>query len=173
MLRTLFLSPEGGEDGARPAPAQNADLVTGGLFERLVGHLDKRDAQLLETLRAEVVASVEERLKGHGDLIEIADRRTISMALREAAEEAGAHDFETIDRLIARDALAVDDTGIVSGVKEAIEALKAAKPFLFDQRQSTGGTAKTPKPGEVKHRSAKDLTPAEWQAELRRLGVRR
>ncbi|MEI9983501.1 MAG: hypothetical protein WDN69_10010 [Aliidongia sp.] len=75
--------------------------------------------------------------------------------------------------LVERTGFVLDESGAVSGVAEAVAALKAAKPFLFGQRRPTGGTAKAPKPGEAKPRSAKDLTPAEWQAEKRRLGVRR
>jgi hypothetical protein len=167
MLRTLFLSPEGGEGGA-PPPAPEPDIAGGKLFERLVGQLDKRDAQLLETLRAEVTASIDARLKSGGDA---AGKRAIALALGAAAEEAGAHDLETIERLVAPDAITVDAAGTVSGVKEAIAALKAAKPFLFGARRPSGGTARTPRPGEPKPKSARDLTPAEWQAEKRRLGV--
>jgi Phage minor structural protein GP20 len=171
MPRTLFLSPDGGEGGAPPAPAQNDDTAGGKLFERLVGQLDKRDAQLLETLRAEVTASIDARLKTGSDAAEAAARRAIALALGAAAEEAGAHDVETVERLVASDAITVDAAGTISGVKEAIAALKAAKPFLFGARRPTGGTARTPRPGEPKPKSARDLTPAEWQAEKRRLGV--
>jgi hypothetical protein len=169
MLRTLFLSPEGGEGGAT---APDPDNAGGKLFERLVGQLDKRDAQLLETLRTEIVASIDQRLKSGGEIDAVANKRAITAALRAAAEETGAHDFELVDRLITRDAITMDEAGSISGVDEAVAALKKAKPFLFAATRSTGGTAKTPRPAASRSKSAKDLTPAEWQAEKKRLGVR-
>jgi hypothetical protein len=170
MLRSLFLSPEGGEGGAT---APDPDNPGGKLFERLVGQLDKRDAQLLEALRAEVTASIDARLKSRSETVLAAHKQAITAALRASAEAAGAHDVETIDRLIDRDAVTVDEAGTVLGVDEALAALKKSKPFLFGTQRSTGGTAKTPRPVAPRSKSAKDLTPAEWQAEKKRLGVRR
>ena len=123
--------------------------------------------------RAEVTASINERLKSRSETALAAHQQAITTALHALAEQAGAHDVETIERLIDRDAVTVDEAGTVLGVDEAIAALKKSKPFLFGTQRSTGGTAKTPRPVAPRSKSAKDLTPAEWQAEKKRLGVRR
>jgi|GEM_PF-6713518 hypothetical protein len=166
MQRPPLPSPEGGEGGT---PASEPAASGDGLFERLAGQLDQRDAQLLETMRAEITASIAERLTRSG---EAAGERTITQALRAAVDAAGGHDFEIIDRLIGRDGIGVDEAGTVSGVAEAIARLKQAKPFLFGAQHSTGGTAKTPRPAAPRTKSARDFSPTEWQAEKKRLGVR-
>lgn len=161
MSGNLIPSPDG-DGGAPPSPAPSPS----GLFERLVGHLDKRDQHLLETVRAETAASIDAKLQDHR--AGAAAQQALTLALHAAAEEAGALDVETVDRLIDRHGVAVD----AAGAKAAVERLKAAKPFLFGRNRPTGGTAKAPKPGDAKARSAKDLSPTEWLAEKRRLGVR-
>jgi hypothetical protein len=164
MSGNLIPAPNG-DGGAAPAAEHPA-----GLFERLVGHLDRRDQHLLETMRAETAASIDAKLQDRQ--AGAVPQQAMALALHAAAEAAGAHDVETVDRLIDRQGVAIDNQGAVAGAKEAVERLKAAKPFLFGRNQPTGGTAKAPKPGDIKARSAKDLTPAEWLAEKRRLGVR-
>jgi hypothetical protein len=169
MTPPPFQPPEGGEGAVPPALAPDD---AGGLLERLVGQLDQRDARLMEVLRGEMAASIETRMKDRGGPAEGVRNQALALALRLAAEEAGAHDVEIVDRLVDRHGVVVDEAGAVTGIREAVERLKSAKPFLFGRRRPTGGTAKAPKPGEVRTRSARDLTPAEWQAEKRRLGVR-
>jgi hypothetical protein len=168
MLRSLFFSPDGGE-GDAPAPVGAADTADGQLLERLVERLDRRDAQRLATLRADLNASIDERL-GQTRAALAAER--VTAALHAAADGAGAHDLDTVDRLVDRTGIGLGEAGAVTGVAEALARLKQAKPFLFGAPRPTGGTAKVPPPAAVKAKSARDLSPAEWQAEKKRLGVR-
>lgn len=169
MLRSLFFSPDGGE-GDAPVPTGATESADGQLLERLVERLDQREAQRLATLRADLNASIDDRL---GQTRAVLAGERIAAALHAAADSAGAHDLDTVDRLIDRAGIGVDQAGAVTGVAEALARLKQAKPFLFGAPRPTGGTAKAPPPSAAKAKSARDLSPAEWQAEKKRLGVHR
>ena len=69
--------------------------------------------------------------------------------------------------------VALDDAGEVLGAKEAIEALKAAKPWAFKRTAADGGssssTAAPPGSPRDTGKTAMEMTDAEWRAERARL----
>lgn len=81
-----------------------------------------------------------------------ADAKLINAEIKALSESMGFVDVDVVMAMIDRKGIAVDDEGTVTGVQEALDALKAAKPVLIGSAQQTaawgqkqGGTAKPTK----------------------------
>lgn len=95
-------------------------------FNQTVGQSD-------ETMPEDMQAVIDERLRAAND-------RLIAAEIREIGARIGLIDAEAAFTLMDRSGIAVDDNGRVSGVKEALDALVAQKPYLAGgQRFGTGG----------------------------------
>lgn len=78
-----------------------------------------------------------------------ANERLLSAEVRLQAAELGLVDADAAMLLMDKAAVAVDEAGNVTGVKEALEALVAAKPWLKknDTKQSVGSGTNPPGAG--------------------------
>ena len=65
----------------------------------------------------------------------------VSAEMSKIGAELGLMDADTALLLIPADAIKVDEKGVVSGVKEALEELKKTKPYLFGQPQKPSAMA--------------------------------
>lgn len=81
-----------------------------------------------------------------------ADAKLINAEIKARSESMGFVDVDVVMAMIDRKGIAVDDDGTVTGVQEALDALKAAKPVLIGAQQpgaawgqKQGGTAKPTK----------------------------
>ena len=75
-----------------------------------------------------------------------ANERLIAAEVREIGLRVGLIDPEAALALMNRDGVAVDENGRVSGVKEALDELIAAKPYLAGRnRFGTGGRGNFPR----------------------------
>lgn len=79
----------------------------------------KRDAQLPDEAQQRINAA-----------LNTANERLISAEVRVQCSELGIVDSDAALILMSRDGVKVNDNGTVEGVKEALEALKTAKPYL-------------------------------------------
>ena len=103
-----------------------------------------------------------------------ADERLMRAGLKVQASSAGLVDPDVLQLLdLSACGVRLDDTGDVVGAKEAIAALKAAKPWAFRQTAADKGhsssTAAPPHAPPASGKTAKDMTEAEWRAERARL----
>lgn len=79
-------------------------------------------------------------------LLAQAGERLIAAEVREYGARVGLVDAEAALALMDRSGIAVDGDGTVSGVKEALDALLAAKPYLAaGHRVGTGGRGNFPR----------------------------
>lgn len=96
----------------------------------------KAEMTLQERLQAEkeeaekTAQEAEEKAK---QALEEANKRIIETEIRAIAREFKAHDVGVILSQIDRSNIEIDENGNVKGVKEAIQALKESKSFLFKQ----------------------------------------
>lgn len=89
----------------------------------------------------EVQALLDERMAA-------ANERLIAAEVREIGLRVGLIDPDAALALMNRDGIAVDETGRVTGVKEALDELLAAKPYLAGRgRFGTGGRGNFPRNG--------------------------
>lgn len=95
--------------------------------------LEKAKADKAKELPAEAKRQIEEAQNAARDVLITADVRTVGA-------EMGLADADTALLLIDKSKITVDGTK-VTGVKEALEALKTAKPFLFPAKENTGAWA--------------------------------
>lgn len=97
----------------------------------------------------------------------------IGAAIEREAGKLNAIDVETVAALVDRSAIAIDESGAVTGADKAVAALLKAKPFLVGQAGSAGGTVKgnggTPD-GKGGGTSRADLI-AQTQKELQQSGA--
>lgn len=80
----------------------------------------QKDAQLPEAAVAEINKQTER-----------ANRKLITAEVKALGADMGLVDLDTAMLLIKQDGIKVDDDGNVTGVKEALEALRQDKAFLF------------------------------------------
>lgn len=96
-----------------------------------------------------------------------ANERVLRAELKTAALKAGMVDLDGL-KLADLSKVTLDESGEVQGAEELMASLKEAKPYLFGQPvQGTSSTAPAPKPGEVKPKTAKEMTPEERARFLR------
>lgn len=124
-----------------------------------------------EQARKDAEAKIAEATTKANETLTKAQQKAVNADLRLAAKEAGAVDMADVLALVPRDKLKVNAEGDVENAAEVLAEMKAAKPHLFSVT-STSSTSKTPprEPGKAKH--ASEMTQAESDAELRKLGLR-
>jgi hypothetical protein len=107
-----------------------------GLSEQEIGTIlaqakAQKDAQLPAAAIAEINKQTER-----------ANNKLIAAEVKALGADMGLVDLDTALLLMKRDGVQVDDTGNVTGVKEALEALQQEKAFLF--RPATAGQQAQP-----------------------------
>ena len=124
----------------------------------------------LDKQRIDLTAkSADAERRANETVAEYKGRRT-NMDLETAATRLGMHDIEGL-KLLDRSTLKVGDDGAVEGVDAAMEALKTAKPYLFNAAAKPGTvtgttttTVVTPKPGTPGPVDARTMPKADAQA---------
>lgn len=104
-------------------------------------------------LPEEMEAVIEERMRA-------ANERLIAAEIREIGAQMGLVDAQAAFTLMDKSGISVDDGGSVAGVREALEALVAAKPYLAGQRRVRLGT------GRVGNFPRNDSDGADYAARL-------
>jgi len=95
-----------------------------------------------------------------------ADDRVIRAELRAVATKAGMIDLDGL-KLADTTGLKLKDDGTVEGADALMTALKTAKPYLFGTGKGTSSTDLPPKPKDDTKKSALDLSPEEFTANMR------
>ena len=93
-------------------------------------------AKQATAIPADVQKRIDERMK-------TADNRLISAEVRAVGAEMNIIDIDAAFMLMDKSGVAVGEDGSVTGVKEALEALTAAKPYLVKAAAATSGTGST------------------------------
>lgn len=168
---------------------------------RRIAERDAKDALTAEReknakLEADAKAAKEERDRKAEDRLRKLREKTINSELKVAAQAAGLRDLDLLP-LIDRKEIKVDDDDNVTGINEAIEALKKKKPEWFAaatggagsggsgdgkgaggaRREPSGGanpsgTGQQPAAKEVRELNSTDYRPVKNAARQRLAGVR-
>ena len=93
-------------------------------------------AKQATAIPADVQKRIDERLR-------TADNRLISAEVRAVGTELNIIDIDAAFALMDKSGVAVGEDGSVTGVKEALEALTAAKPYLVKTAAASSGTGST------------------------------
>ena len=93
-------------------------------------------AKQATAIPADVQKRIDERMR-------TADNRLISAEVRAVGTELNIIDIDAAFALMDKSGVKVGDDGSVSGVKEALEALTAAKPYLVKAAAASSGTGST------------------------------
>jgi hypothetical protein len=130
-------------------------------YERLKkAEEERKQAEMTELERlqaklAELEKQAQEAEQAKSQALEAANKRLIKSEFRLIAKELGVRSEALDDAFVLADlsAVEVDEDGNVKGVKEAVEALKKAKPYLFG-----GNEYADPTPGnnETKRADSKE-----------------
>lgn len=135
----------------------------------------KTETQRLQEAKEAAERKAQEEATKATEALTKADKRIIRTEVRSLARELGAVDLDDVEILLEKSGgeIKVDEEGNVTGAKEALEALKTAKPHLFTAEKQTpapvGGPLNPPKKAPANMLEASD---EEFAAELRRLGLR-
>ena len=119
-------------------------------------------------------ADAERKLASAEAAARTGNERLMRAGLKAHAASAGIVDPDVLQLLDLKEAgVRLDEAGEVVGAKEAIEALKAAKPWAFKhtaaEKGSSSSTAFPPGAPPATGKRALDMTDAEWRAERARL----
>lgn len=106
----------------------------------------EKEAKLLEEKKYQEL--IETRTKEVADWKGKYDTERINNQIIVEAQKLGGVDMDAITKLIDRSSLKVTDAGI-EGVKEALEALKGSKAYLFGQAGSQNGFGNGSNPANV------------------------
>lgn len=93
-------------------------------------------AQQAAAIPADVQHRIDERMR-------TADNRLISAEVRAVGTELNIIDIDAAFALMDKSGVKVGEDGSVTGVKEALEALTAAKPYLVKAAAASSGTGST------------------------------
>lgn len=149
------------EENTQQAATQPEKVETSIPYERFKEVNEKKKAaeEKLAAFEAAQKAQTEKKLKEDGELQKLIETKDaelkkiqsdfemhkvkineikIEHAIEILAAQSGAADVKDIARLIDRDKISIDDTGAVKNAKEAIEALKESKPYLFAAAKAPG-----------------------------------
>jgi hypothetical protein len=141
---------------------------------------DARATTAEAKLAAEVARLTEESLASNTKLASevksAADLRVIRAEIKTAAIKSGLRDPSDIS-LFDLSKLTLDDKGDVVIPDGLFEGFKAAKPYLFSDAKdgpATGFTSNpgAPPPARTGSKSAKDMTPDEYRASLKAMGIK-
>lgn len=158
----------GGSGNNNPAPNQapaavhqpNADDIAAAILKATENRTQRVEASVVKSMadqygitEAEARAALEKaKADKAGKLPDDVQRKLdeanakvrtmqISVEMAKIGAELGLVDADVALQLIPADAIKVDDKGVVSGVKEALENLKKTKPYLFGAAQKPGAMA--------------------------------
>lgn len=134
----------------------------------------------IEEIEKTVTSKIAEQDKRNAELekrLAASDSRAINAELERQARAAGVVDIEVFQKIIDPSELKLSANGEVVGVKEVIDNLKKAKPFLFDNRLMRANTTALfamPQPaidtdGEAKRQELAELAqkdPQSYKKEL-------
>lgn len=93
-------------------------------------------AQQAAAIPADVQKRIDERMR-------TADNRLISAEVRAVSTELNIIDIDAAFALMDKSGVKVGEDGSVTGVKEALEALTTAKPYLVKAAAASSGTGST------------------------------
>lgn len=159
----------GGGGGGNPSPAPKAPET----FSREYVHelREENKAIRLRAQQAEAkVAEFETKLadadKATKEAVKAAEKagneKLVRAEVKAMAVKAGIVDIDGLS-LADLSKVKFNDKGELEGGQEAIDALKASKPYLFAQ-PSTSSTQQPPKPGEQSQKKATDMDDKEYDA---------
>ena len=119
-------------------------------------------------------AEAERKLADAEAAARVSRERLMRVGLKVQASSAGLVDADVLKLLdLEAHGVRLNHDGEVVGANEAIEALKAAKPWAFKQtaadRGSSSSTAAPPGNPPAAGKTAREMTEAEWRAERARL----
>jgi len=125
-------------------------------------------AEAAEAARVKTETEASERVKAAESA---AEQRVIKTEMRALVKDAGIVDVDGL-QFADMSKVKYDKDGNLTGAEDAIAALKAAKPYLFGEN-NTSSTRKPPKTSDVKPKSATEMTDAEYAEHKRSLGIKR
>ncbi len=96
--------------------------------------------------------------------------RIIRAELKAVAISHGMVDLDGL-KLADLTKIKLDDDGEVVGAEDLMKALKESKPYLFKEGKSSSSTEVPPKKKDDSKKGARDMTPEEWKAEKKKLGM--
>lgn len=125
---------------ALDARQQRAERAVAKSFSEQYGLTDEEITAILTKAKADKAAQLPEAAQAEiNKQREKANRLLITAEVRAKGSALGLVDAETAMLLLDMNGVKVDDAGNVTGVDEALNSLKTAKPFLFSA-QPTGQT---------------------------------
>jgi len=154
----------GHEDSGKDESAHIRELRAEAKTRRLQAKKAEKKAQEAETKAQQALQRIDELQKTNNE-------RLIRAELKAQAALAGMIDMDGL-KLADLSKVTLDDNGDVQGAPELIKALKETKPYLFKEVVSTSANPDMPKPGAQEAKKAKDMSEAEYKAELAKYGVR-
>lgn len=111
-------------------------------FAEQYGMTEAEVTALLENAKAEKAKVIPPEVQQQIDAAtERANGILIAAEVKSVCAELGFIDADVASAIMDKSAVKVDENGKVNGVKEALEALKAAKPFLCASQQNGGAWA--------------------------------
>lgn len=101
------------------------------------------------------------------------EEKLIDAKLEAVAVSAGITDLDLV-KLIDKSGLKLTETGEISGLQEAVQAFKQAKPNFFgaEKKVSSSTNAPLPSEGTPKLVRAMDMSPEEWQKQKHKITTR-
>lgn len=121
------------------------------------------EAERLKAEKEEASKKAEEASEAAKKAQESANQRIVNTEIRSIARSLNANDPNDVLTLLDKSVIEIDDEGNVTGVDEAVKALKEAKPWMFKQpigADASGGSNPSKNPG-VSELSAKESELAE------------
>lgn len=106
--------------------------------------------QLVNDHKAQQAAAIPEEVQTQiNQRMQTADNRLIAAEVKVIGTQMNLVDIDAAFALMDKSGIAVDESGNVTGVQEALTALKEAKPWLMKQTApaGTGGTGNFPRGG--------------------------
>ena len=151
------------------AAESRADRATKGVIKSMAdqyGLTEDEATTLFEKARDAKKAQLPpEKQKEIDDVLQKANDRLIAAEVKTVSLELKIVDVDAALALMDKSKIKVNDKGEVTGVKEALEALTQAKPYLVGKQQQSGGAW-----GDKQGGSAGDQTTARDEAKKRMFG---
>lgn len=168
-----------------PAPAETAPTLTDDQLKAAFDHPRFKEltekANELKKLQDQKAADDAKALADQGKFQELAEKHETEAtewkskyessikqnAVIVAANKLGAHDANTVAKLVDSNAITLNDDGTVSGVDEAVAALQTANAYLFKTGNQTkiGGGDTNPQAGGNAEYTASQFKDAAFYAE--------
>lgn len=143
---TTTTDPKGGQGGTTTQQFDPEKDLTDEQWKAIYGsgrfkQLNER-AKEADRLKSEREAAERKQLEEQGKWKELADKNAstaeqyknaaVGAKIEAVAARLGSVDPEAVAALINRSGISIDDSLNVSGVEDAVNALKASKPYLFN-----------------------------------------